>query len=68
MIILCWISSHIGIQENHKADSIAKPAQDMEPDKNYKIPYTDLKLKINQIPTKNGNYYRTKISTTSSTK
>ena len=48
-VILCWIPSHIGIQRNDKADSLAKAALNMVPDKKSKIPYTDLKLKIRQI-------------------
>ena len=50
-MIFCWIPSHIGIQGNDKADSLAKSALDMIPDKNYKIPYSDLKPKIKQIMT-----------------
>ena len=45
-VIFCWIPSHIGIQENHEADLIAKSVLDMIPNKNSKIPYTDLKPKI----------------------
>ena len=51
-VIFCWIPSHIGIQGNDKADSLAKAAISMTPDKNIKTPYTDLKPKIKQIVTK----------------
>ena len=51
-VIFCWIPSHIGIQGNDKADSLAKAAINMTPDKNVKTPYTDLKPKIKQILTK----------------
>ena len=51
-VIFCWIPSHIGIQGNDKADSLAKAALYMVPDKKSKIPYTDLKQKIRQIFTK----------------
>ena len=51
-VIFCWIPSHIGIQGNDKADSLAKAAINMTPDKNIKTPYTDLKPKIKQIITK----------------
>ena len=33
-VIFCWIPSYIGIQGNHKANSIAKSAFDMISDKN----------------------------------
>ena len=49
-VIFCWIPSHIGIQG--KADSLAKAAINMTPDKNIKTPYTDLKAKFQQIVTK----------------
>ena len=32
-VIFCWIPSHIGIQGNDKADSLAKAALNMVPDK-----------------------------------
>ena len=51
-MIFCWIPSHIGIQGNDKADSLAKAAINMTPDKEFKTPYTDLKPKIKQIVTK----------------
>ena len=51
-MLFCWIPSHIGIQGNDKADSLAKAAINMTPDKNIKTPYTDLKPKIKQIVTK----------------
>ena len=51
-VIFCWIPSHIRIQGNDKADSSAKAAINMTPDKNTKTPYSDLKPKIKQIVTK----------------
>ena len=35
-VILCWIPSHIGIQRNDRADSLAKVALNMVHDKNQK--------------------------------
>ena len=42
----------MGIQGNDKADSLAKAAINIPPDKTSKLPYTDLKHKIKQIITK----------------
>ena len=67
-VIFCWIPSHIGIQGHDKADSLAKAAINMIPHKNIKTPYTDLKPKIKQIVTKNGNNYGMKIPTINSFK
>ena len=44
-MILCCIPSHIGIQGNEEADSLARAAVNMTADQNAKIPYTDLKHK-----------------------
>ena len=51
-ITFCWIPGHMGIQGNDKADSLAKAAINIPPDKTSKLPYTDLKHKIKQIITK----------------
>ena len=51
-VIFCWIPSHIGIQGDDKADTLAKSAISMTPYKNIKTPYTDLKPKFKQIVTK----------------
>ena len=51
-VIFCWIPSHIRIQGNDKANSLAKAAINMTPDKNIKTLYTDFKPKIKQIVTK----------------
>ena len=51
-VIFSWIPSHIGIQGNNKADSLAKAALNMVPDKKSKIPYNNLQLIIWQIITK----------------
>ena len=42
----------MGIQGNDKADSLAKAAINIPPDKTSKLPYTDLKHKIKPIITK----------------
>ena len=51
-VIFCWIPSHIGIHGNDKADSLAKDAINITPNKNIQTPYTDLKPKVKQIITK----------------
>ena len=51
-VIFCWILSHVGIQGNDKANSLAKAAINKTPNKNIKTPYIDLKLKIKQITKK----------------
>ena len=43
-IVFCWISSHIGVRGNHRADAAAISALDK-----YNIPYTDLKPKMNNF-------------------
>ena len=47
-IIICWTPSHIRVRENERADSAAKSAIDLTPDKS-RIPYTDLKPTINEF-------------------
>ena len=58
----------MGIQGNDKADSFAKAAINIPPNKTSKLPYTDLKHKIKQIITKNGNNCGMKMPKTSSAK
>ena len=48
-LIFCWILIHIGIQGNHKADSVAKSTFNIIPDKNSKVLYTKLKPQIRWI-------------------
>ena len=40
--------SHIGVRGNERADSAAKSALDLTPDKS-RIPYTDMKTTINKF-------------------
>ena len=47
-IIICWTLSPIGVRGNKRADSAAKSALDLTPDKS-RIPYTDLKPTINKF-------------------
>ena len=47
-IIICWTPSPIGVRRNERADSAAKSALDLTPDKS-RIPYTDLKPTINKF-------------------
>ena len=45
-IVLCWIPSHIEIQENKKTNSAAKSAPKMHVDNTFRIPYTDWKIRM----------------------
>ena len=47
-IVMCLIPSHIGVRGNKRVDSVVKVALDLKPD-NIRIPYTDLKPKINKL-------------------
>ena len=46
-LFFCWISSHVGIRGNEKANSAAMSALDL-PRAIFGVPYTDLKYLINQ--------------------
>ena len=47
-IFICWTQSYIGVRGNERADSAAKSAFYLTPDKS-RIPYTDLKPTINKF-------------------
>ena len=47
-ILICWIPSHIGMRGNERADLEARLALDL-PRNKFRILYTDLKLKINNL-------------------
>ena len=46
-IVLCWISSHIGIQGNEMVDQQAKSSLSLEPT-SFKIPFSNFKPSINK--------------------
>ena len=46
-IVLCWIPSHIGIQENEMVDKQAKTSLSLEPT-SFKIPFSNFKPSINK--------------------
>ena len=50
-IIIRWILNHIEVRGNERADSADKSALDMTPE-NFRIPYTELKHKINKVLTR----------------
>ena len=45
-ITFCWLPSHVGIQGNEEADSVAKSSLEMQPSI-IKLPYTDFKPLVN---------------------
>ena len=47
-ILLCWIPSLTEISGNEQVDIVTRSAFSMVPEKTFKIPYTDLKIKINK--------------------
>ena len=47
-ILLCQIPSHAEISENEQVDKVARSVLSMVLEKTFKIPYIDLKIKINK--------------------
>ena len=46
-ILLCWIPSPTGIDGNKQVDKAARSTWSMVPEKNFQIPYMDLKIQTN---------------------
>ena len=49
--MLCWIPSCTGISGNEQVDKVTRSALSMVPEKNFKIPFMDLKNQNKQIYT-----------------
>ena len=44
----CWVPSHTGISGDDQADKAARSTINLTTEKKFKIPHTDLKMKINK--------------------
>ena len=47
-VLICWIPSHTGISKNDPADKATRSTLNITTEKMFKIPYTDIKMKINE--------------------